>query len=202
MWYLFQSQPDKKAIYRCEYFWLAYEFIKEALDNNECVLVHCLKGMSRSATIVISYVMISQDMPAKEAAKFVSKKHPKTFPNPHFILELEELEKQIKSGNKIQKLPFEMQNTNQITIHNSQDLLSALNLEEEEKQVQNGIEINNQNDSILEEDKFQLGTKIRSKYERKYSDKHEIAILEKMMLKHGIQKEIILQKEFIKIQKH
>ena len=41
-----------------EYFWLASEFINEALNNEEGVIVHCLKGMSRSPTIVVSFLMI------------------------------------------------------------------------------------------------------------------------------------------------
>jgi|LauGreDrversion4_2_1035121.scaffolds.fasta_scaffold64869_4 hypothetical protein len=40
------------------YFWEAFEFISKAISNQENVLVHCLKGMSRSASIVMSYVMI------------------------------------------------------------------------------------------------------------------------------------------------
>ncbi|CDW82554.1 dual specificity protein phosphatase 16 [Stylonychia lemnae] len=65
--------------------------------------------MSRSATIVISYVMISTSIPANEAIKFVQKKHSKTYPNQHFIEELIKLEKQLKAGRDIQKLPFEIQ---------------------------------------------------------------------------------------------
>ena len=40
------------------YFWEAFEFISKAITTGENVLVHCLKGMSRSASIVMSYVMI------------------------------------------------------------------------------------------------------------------------------------------------
>ena len=36
----------------------AFEFIDNALNNNNCVLVHCAMGVSRSASIVISYLMI------------------------------------------------------------------------------------------------------------------------------------------------
>ena len=41
------------------YFWEAYEWISQAINHGENVLVHCLKGMSRSASIVMSYVMIA-----------------------------------------------------------------------------------------------------------------------------------------------
>lgn len=40
------------------YFWEAYEFISKAILEGENVFVHCLKGMSRSASIVMSYLMI------------------------------------------------------------------------------------------------------------------------------------------------
>ena len=41
------------------YFEEAFEFISTAIHANENVLVHCLKGMSRSASIVMSYILIS-----------------------------------------------------------------------------------------------------------------------------------------------
>ena len=40
-----------------EYFEEAHDFIDEAVEHNTKVLVHCVHGVSRSATIVISYLM-------------------------------------------------------------------------------------------------------------------------------------------------
>ena len=40
-----------------EYFEEAHDFIDEAVGHNTNVLVHCVHGVSRSATIVISYLM-------------------------------------------------------------------------------------------------------------------------------------------------
>ncbi len=54
-----------------EYFQIAFDFIKAAVDAKEAVLVHCLKGMSRSATIVIAYIMMTTDMDNVQALKFV-----------------------------------------------------------------------------------------------------------------------------------
>jgi protein-tyrosine phosphatase len=54
------------------FFWEAHEFISGAISINENVLVHCLKGMSRSASIVISYVLISSHKGS----------HPDTLPEP------------------------------------------------------------------------------------------------------------------------
>ena len=36
-----------------------YQFVSEAQKTGEAVLIHCLKGMSRSSTMVISYLMVS-----------------------------------------------------------------------------------------------------------------------------------------------
>jgi protein-tyrosine phosphatase len=48
---------DDKAI--SKYFQTSYKFIKNAIeeDPKNCVLVHCAQGKSRSATIVIMFLM-------------------------------------------------------------------------------------------------------------------------------------------------
>jgi protein-tyrosine phosphatase len=55
-----------------EYFEAAYNFIEKAFAEGHKVLVHCYAGMSRSPTIVASYMMRKYDMSFEGAAKYIS----------------------------------------------------------------------------------------------------------------------------------
>ena len=59
-----------------------YQFVSEAQKAGEAVLIHCLKGMSRSSTMVITYLMVSGVFDnCQEALSFVQKRHAKAYPN-------------------------------------------------------------------------------------------------------------------------
>lgn len=79
--------------------WLdrSVEFIEKAKASNACVLVHCLAGISRSATIAIAYIMKRMDMSLDEAYRFVKEKRPTISPNFNFLGQLLDFEKKIKS---------------------------------------------------------------------------------------------------------
>lgn len=56
--YMRADLTDLESEYIDAYFDEAYEFIEEALEKNESrVLVHCAFGVSRSASLVIMYLM-------------------------------------------------------------------------------------------------------------------------------------------------
>ncbi|KAK0156094.1 Dual specificity protein phosphatase 16 [Merluccius polli] len=79
--------------------WLdkSVEFIERAKACNARVLVHCLAGISRSATIAIAYIMKRMDMSLDEAYRFVKEKRPTISPNFNFLGQLLDFEKKIKS---------------------------------------------------------------------------------------------------------
>ncbi|XP_073336859.1 dual specificity protein phosphatase 16 [Pagrus major] len=79
--------------------WLdrSVEFIEKAKASNARVLVHCLAGISRSATIAIAYIMKRMDMSLDEAYRFVKEKRPTISPNFNFLGQLLDFEKKIKS---------------------------------------------------------------------------------------------------------
>ncbi|XP_035809913.1 dual specificity protein phosphatase 16 isoform X2 [Amphiprion ocellaris] len=79
--------------------WLdrSVEFIEKAKASNARVLVHCLAGISRSATIAIAYIMKKMDMTLDEAYRFVKEKRPTISPNFNFLGQLLDFEKKIKS---------------------------------------------------------------------------------------------------------
>ena len=61
-------------------------------EQGNRVLVHCLAGMSRSATIVIAYLLATTAMTTTEATEFVRSKRSIIRPNYGFINQLEQYE--------------------------------------------------------------------------------------------------------------
>jgi protein-tyrosine phosphatase len=70
----------------------ACEYIEQALASGSAVLVHCQRGVSRSASVVIAYIMKSRRMPLIEAIKFVCKRRSCVRPNEGFVQQLVEFE--------------------------------------------------------------------------------------------------------------
>ena len=66
-----------------------------------------MSGASRSASVVIAYVMWAQKMPFKEALDFVSKKRSAVFPNQGFKDQLKKFEGILKENNyDLNKIDF------------------------------------------------------------------------------------------------
>jgi len=57
-----------------QYFESAFKFIEVAREKSFHILVHCSGGVSRSASIVIAYLMKYQSMSLKQAFLFVKDK--------------------------------------------------------------------------------------------------------------------------------
>ena len=68
------------------------------LDDNEKILVHCFAGSSRSATIVIAYIMWKYQIDFIEALQTVKKMRPIINPNYGFIRQLKIFEKLLKKN--------------------------------------------------------------------------------------------------------
>ena len=62
-------------------------FIDGAISRNENVLVHCVYGQSRSATIVVSYLLYS-GRTLDDSLSLLSRKHPGICINPGFLAQL------------------------------------------------------------------------------------------------------------------
>ena len=86
---------DKEDEKISRYFQKAYEFIEEAMHENQMgannvVLVHCALGVSRSVTIVIMFLMRTFGLTLQESLDFIKCHRHRADPNPGFIKQLEQ----------------------------------------------------------------------------------------------------------------
>ncbi|XP_062391793.1 uncharacterized protein si:dkey-175m17.7 [Sardina pilchardus] len=81
-----------------QYFEEVFEFIEEAHQGGRGVLVHCQAGVSRSATMVIAYLMKHTLMTMTDAYKYVRGRRPVVSPNLNFMGQLLEFERDLNSG--------------------------------------------------------------------------------------------------------
>lgn len=65
-------------------------FIAEGLRMRGSVLVHCVQGMSRSASVVSAYLMAAHGWSVREAVEFVRSKSHNALPNSGFVSQLQE----------------------------------------------------------------------------------------------------------------
>eukprot|EP00667_Euglena_gracilis_P005994 EG_transcript_6029 len=63
----------------------AVAFIEEARHANSAVLVHCFCGISRSAAVVLAYLIQAQGLPLGEALAFLQAQRPRVCPNDGFM---------------------------------------------------------------------------------------------------------------------
>ena len=86
-----------------QYFGECLNFIK----GEEKILIHCKAGASRSATIVIAYLMWIKKWKFEQALKYVQEKRPIVGPNEGFLKQLEMFEKLlIENDYDIEKINF------------------------------------------------------------------------------------------------
>ena len=86
--------PDFPRENIIKYFYECLLFI----DDNKKVLVHCVAGASRSATIIVAFIMWKNQLEYSEAIKLVEQIRPIICPNYGFIRQLEIFEKLLKKN--------------------------------------------------------------------------------------------------------
>lgn len=79
-----------------KYFPSVYTFIEKIRAGGHAVLVNCYAGISRSTTLITSYMMRRYRMTADKAMAFVKSKRPCYDPNPGFIRQLRKYEEVLR----------------------------------------------------------------------------------------------------------
>ncbi|XP_013012504.1 dual specificity protein phosphatase 13A isoform X2 [Cavia porcellus] len=78
------------------YFSSAADFIHQALSTPRAkVLVHCVVGVSRSATLVLAYLMLRQRLSLRQAVLTVRERR-WIFPNRGFLHQLRQLDQRLR----------------------------------------------------------------------------------------------------------
>ncbi|GBP00334.1 Dual specificity protein phosphatase MPK-4 [Eumeta japonica] len=89
---MFVKAHDSPDTYLLPYFPLTNKFIDEGIGRGK-VLVHCHYGVSRSATLVIAFLMRKYEMSFERAFSYVKYKRKFINPNHGFIIQLKEYER-------------------------------------------------------------------------------------------------------------
>ncbi|XP_066481477.1 dual specificity protein phosphatase 22 [Tiliqua scincoides] len=91
--YLCIPAADSPSQNLSRHFKESIEFIHECRLKRESCLVHCLAGVSRSATLVVAYIMTITDFGWEDALSVVRASRSCANPNTGFQQQLEEFEK-------------------------------------------------------------------------------------------------------------
>lgn len=92
--YLWLDLKDEPGEDISKYFNESYAFIDEHLKDSN-VLIHCQAGVSRSASVVIAYLIKKLKINYLKALSFVRDKRPSVKPNSGFELSLIELSEKV-----------------------------------------------------------------------------------------------------------
>ncbi|CAL4127387.1 unnamed protein product [Meganyctiphanes norvegica] len=93
---------DMPAFYMKPYFEEAAEFINNALKMNGKVLVHCQCGISRSAALVLAFLILKRGMTVQTAMATVSARR-NIFPNQGFMEQLCDLDYEQRTSGRTQE---------------------------------------------------------------------------------------------------
>jgi hypothetical protein len=86
--FIIEDDEDENITAYCN---TAHAIISQALQKKKNVMVHCKAGMSRSAALVIAYLMIENRWQYEEAYLYVKNKRQIIEPNEGFVRQLRHL---------------------------------------------------------------------------------------------------------------
>ena len=92
--YTHLEMDDKEGVNIQVYFDTACDFIDEAINSGGKILIHCHAGVSRSASIVIAYLIKQKKISYEEAREICRQGRPCINPNRGFVEQLRHWSKQ------------------------------------------------------------------------------------------------------------
>jgi protein-tyrosine phosphatase len=96
--YLRCAVADSDGADIAQFFERTSAFIAEGMATGYSVLVHCQQGVSRSASLILAYLIRSQAMTLKGAYMHLRQRRPTVKPNANFLRQLIEWEKRSSSS--------------------------------------------------------------------------------------------------------
>ena len=153
-------------------FYKCINYIDEAKEKNGRILIHCYKGVSRSVSVLISYLIYLYKWTYDKAFDFVQSKRPIANPNIGFYLQLKTFHKRITL------------NTDRLEIFSvshfskSQYDLIVCRLVYNNISLKNENEENNENNEIIEEKKEKKELILNNKGMFIFAKKKKIFIVE------------------------
>jgi protein-tyrosine phosphatase len=101
MQYCHVCVDDGAAADIAQHFDRTCAFLEDAKREKKAVLVHCTMGMSRSASIVLAYLIKHNNMTLVEALEYVKERRPVASPNPGFMNQLVGFEKKVRGESSL-----------------------------------------------------------------------------------------------------
>ena len=90
----------------------AFQFIDDALRTKGKIIINCARGISRSATIVIAYLMYRYNLRLNDAYMLILRLRPQVRPNSNFRRQLELFEQELIDTRYKLHLQMRMSNPN------------------------------------------------------------------------------------------
>lgn len=98
-WIISVADVPQTALY--QYFQYSCNWIQYQLRSGNPVLVHCMAGISRSATLIIAYLMWAYGWTFEQARQYVRQRRMIINPNRGFVMQLLYWEKALQEQRKL-----------------------------------------------------------------------------------------------------
>mmetsp|Transcript_42092 Transcript_42092/g.51060 ORF Transcript_42092/g.51060 Transcript_42092/m.51060 type:complete len:208 (-) Transcript_42092:292-915(-) len=89
---------DSPTVELSEYFEECFEYINKVIAGGEALLVHCFAGKSRSATIVLAWLMKHKQFSLEDAIAYTKSCRDVINPNAGFMQQLAAYDRTLKAG--------------------------------------------------------------------------------------------------------
>nr|CCA19342.1 conserved hypothetical protein [Albugo laibachii Nc14] len=124
-----------------KHFYSIFNFIENARASGGKILVHCVKGISRSPTLAIAYIMWYKGVGVYQALEFVRHARPVVDPNAGFIFQLTEWE-QLHLKGTIEYPPHPLVYRIELSTENDK-ITSNVERQEDRDSDENAMDISN-----------------------------------------------------------